>query len=135
MSKLKEKSNFNYEAAKELLDKNLFAPSVHCSYYSCFQLLKYTIKHFFDKDYNVQCNERTKAKQKSHQYVIHYISNELVLLANKYDSRDFRRKINDLRNFRNESDYENIEITYQKGIDAFNKADEIRKYIYKNFNL
>ena len=47
MSKLKEKAKFNLSAAEILQENNLFAPSIHCSYYSCFQLLKFTINDFF----------------------------------------------------------------------------------------
>ena len=54
MSKLRQESDFNIDAASALLKQNLFAPSVHCSYYSCFQFLKYTIKEFFEEDYEPQ---------------------------------------------------------------------------------
>lgn len=111
MSKLRQKSDFNLDAAKVLLEQNLFAPSVHCSYYSCFQLLKYTIHDFFGEDYEKQANNISTTKQKTHQYVINYITNKLKTLASSQESRDFKRKINDLKQFRIESDYENIEVS------------------------
>lgn len=135
MSKLKQKSNFNIDAATALLEQHLFAPSVHCSYYSCFQLLKYTIKVFFSIDYEKQAINAIASKQKTHQYVVNYISNELKSLAGIVESRNFKRKVNDLKQFRVESDYENIEVSYDKGNDAFNRAKEIRNYIIKNFNV
>ena len=100
MSKLRQKSDFNLDAAKVLLEQNLFAPSVHCSYYSCFQLLKYTIHDFFGEDYEKQANNISTTKQKTHQYVINYITNKLKTLASSQESRDFKRKINDLKQFR-----------------------------------
>lgn len=135
MSKLKQKSNFNIDAAIVLLEQNLFAPSVHCSYYSCFQLLKYTIKDFFGIDYEKQAINALASKQKTHQYVVNYISNELKSYVSVIESRNFKRKINDLKQYRVESDYENIEVSYEKGNDAFNRANEIRNYIIKNFNV
>lgn len=135
MSKLRQKSDFNIDAADVLLKQNLFAPSVHCSYYSCFQLIKYTIKDFFGEDYETQANNISTTQQKTHQYVINYLTNQLKSLASIYESRDFKRKINDLKQFRVESDYENIEVNYDKGNEAFIKAKEIRAYIIKKFNV
>ena len=135
MSKLRQKSDFNLDAAKVLLEQNLFAPSVHCSYYSCFQLLKYTIHDFFGEDYEKQANNISTTKQKTHQYVINYITNKLKTLAGSQESRDFKRKINDLKQFRIESDYENIEVSFDKGNNAYEKAKEIRLYIILNFNV
>ena len=135
MSKLRQKSDFNIDAASALLEQSLFAPSVHCSYYSCFQLLKYTIKDFFGVDYETQAVNISMTKQKTHQYVVNYITNELISLTSIIESRDFKRKINDLKQFRVESDYENIEVNSEKGNEAFNKANEIRSYIIKNFNI
>ncbi|OIP05778.1 MAG: hypothetical protein AUJ97_00155 [Bacteroidetes bacterium CG2_30_32_10] len=135
MSKLRQKSDFNIDAASALLKQNLFAPSVHCSYYSCFQLLKHTIKNFCSIDYETQAANISATQQKTHQYVINYITNELKTLSSVFESQDFKRKINDLKQFRVESDYENIEVSSDKGNEAFNKANEIRYYIIKNFNV
>ncbi len=44
--KLKEKSKFNYDASEILIDSHLFAPSVHCSYYAAFQLMKVAMQAF-----------------------------------------------------------------------------------------
>lgn len=135
MSKLRQKSDFNIEAANVLLEQNLFAPSIHCSYYSCFQLLKYTLNDFFGIDYETQAVNISISKQKTHQYVINYITNELKSLTGVIESRDFKRKIKDLKQFRAESDYENIEVDIDKGNDALSRAKEIRSYIIKNFNV
>ncbi|TKG95206.1 HEPN domain-containing protein [Puteibacter caeruleilacunae] len=135
MSKLKQKSEFNISAADTLLKEHLFAPSVHCSYYSCFQLLKYTIKEFFGDDYSTQAVNISTSKQSSHQYVINYIAKELRGFAEVSESQEFKRKIKDLRQYRIEADYENIEVNSDKGNMAFDKANEVRSYIIKNFNV
>lgn len=135
MSKLREKSNFNLTAAELLLKEHLYAPSVHCSYYSCFQLLKFTIKDFFGVNYENQSINISNGQQKTHQYVINYVANELTNFVGIRESRDFKKTIKDLRQYRLESDYENIEIGSDKGEAALRKAKEIRHYLITNFNV
>jgi hypothetical protein len=135
MSKIRQKSDFNLDAAERLLKVSLYAPSVHCSYYSCFQLLKFTIKNFFNVDYETQAVNISATGQKTHQYVVNYVAGELKKLAGFEESRNFKRTIMDLKQFRFESDYENIEIGSEKGNDAFTKAKEIRTYLIKNFSV
>jgi len=135
MSKLRQKSEINMDAAKALLAKELFAPSIHCSYYSCFQLLKFSIKDFFGIDYKTLSANISSSKQNTHRYIINYVTNELESLSSKYESRKLKRKINDLKHFREQSDYENTSVDYKKGNDAINKANEIRSYIIKNFKV
>ena len=135
MSKLKEKSEFNIDAAELLLSKYLYAPSVHCSYYSCFQLLKYTIKSFFGIDYETQAVNCSTSRQKSHVYVVNYVSTELSRFVSFEECRNFKRTIKDLKQFRVESDYENVEVSLDKGVEALRKAKEIRTYLKTNFSV
>ena len=135
MSKLKEKSNFNIQAAESLEGQSLYAPSIHCAYYSCCQLLKYTINEFCGIDYQQQAIEISSSKQQSHQYVVNYITNELKKYVDFQVCRDFKRKIKDLKQFRIESDYENIEINTDKSQQAIGLAKEIRMYVIRNFNI
>lgn len=137
MSKLREKSNSNIAAAKVLLDINLYAPSVHCSYYSCFQLCKYIISHSFNIDYKTQ--EQTivnsKPHQGTHQYVINFISNKLNSSTQEYYWKKFKRDIKDLKNYRIESDYLDIEVHYDKSNKAYRLSQEIRDSLKKTFKV
>ena len=135
MSKIRQKSDFNIHAAERLLQETYYAPSVHCSYYSCFQLLKYTIKEFFNVDYVTQAVNISSSGQGTHQYVINYVTSELRKFVSLEEYRNFKRTIKDLKQFRLESDYDDIEIDSDKGNKAFNKAKEIRTYLIKNFNV
>ena len=135
MSNLKQKSTFNYTAAELLIEKSLYAPSVHCSYYACFQLLKYTINEFFGIDYATQARQISSSGQPTHQYVVNFISDELKDLAGFEESRKFKRTIKDLKQFRVESDYQDIEIGSDQGNRAFYKAKEIRSYLSENFKV
>jgi hypothetical protein len=98
-------------------------------------LLKYTIKDFINVDYETQAVNISTTCQKTHQYVVNYVASELKKFAGFEESRNFKRTIMDLKQFRFESDYENIEIGSEKGNDAFTKAKEIRTYLIKNFNV
>lgn len=132
MSKLKEKSNFNYDAAKLLIERNLYAPSVHCSYYSCFQLLKYKLKDFGGKDYEKQNSEIAVFGSGSHEYVITNFCNEISRCVNRFEGQRFKRRIKELKQFRKESDYDNTEISLDKSNSAFELAKEIRTYLNDN---
>ena len=135
MSNLKQKSAFNYTAAELLIEKSLYAPSVHCSYYACFQLLKHIINEFFGVDYVAQAQQISSSGQQTHQYVVNFISDELKELAGFEESRRFKRTIKDLKQFRVESDYQDIEIGSDQGNKAFNKAKEIKSYLSENFKV
>lgn len=133
MTKLKEKSEFNIHAAELLINNSYYAPSVHCSYYSCFQLLKYTIKTFFGVEYEAIATNSSITGQGTHQYIINYIANELIPLTDIKESRRFKRNFIDLKQYRQESDYENVEVDITKGEKALKLAQEIRNYIKSNF--
>lgn len=135
MSKLKEKSLFNITASKLLIDNNLYCSSVHCSYYSCFQLMKFTMKDFFDVDYSVLCTKISLSGKKTHRYIIDYLENEIHKNAGLRDARNFKHKIKDLKVFREESDYENVEISIEQGQKAYNIANELRSFLTQQFHV
>lgn len=135
MAKLKEKSNFNMLSAELLAKETYHASSVHCAYYSCFQLLKYTIKEYFEESYSEQDNQRASNGQGTHQFVINYVYNEIVSIAGIHEGRQIKRKIDDLKQFRIESDYHDIEVDSGKSDKAINKAKEIRDYLATNFRV
>ncbi len=134
MSKLKEKSEFNFASAQLLIDNYLYAPSVHCSYYSCFQLMKFTMNNFFDIGYD-KLNTRISVSTLggTHSYVIHFFNNAVKKKNGYFDYRDFSRKIKDLKEFRESSDYDDVEITIDKSQKAKEYATDIRQYIQRNF--
>lgn len=135
MSKIRQKSDFNIDAAKLLIRETYYASSVHCSYYSCFQLMKYTIKEFFGIDYEAQSINISSSGQRTHQYVINYVTTELKRFVGAEECKIFKRTIKDLKQFRLESDYENIEVSHDYGQNALDKAIAIRLYLITNFNV
>jgi len=97
--------------------------------------MKFTIKDFSGIDYETQSVNISTTGQHTHQYIINFISDELKKFVGIEESRIFKRTIKDLKQFREESDYENIEVSYDKGQTALDKANEIRQYLITNFNL
>lgn len=141
MAYLKEKSHLNLLAAEILIREKLYAPSVHCCYYSVFQLMKYIVKDFSEIDYNAQYRELSDYNQNeafrnigTHEYIILKVTNEL----RRYDSKiyvDLNRKIKDLKRFRLKSDYENIGISEPDGGKAFGLSVEINHKLKQIFNV
>src|ERR1700742_111285 len=107
MNVFKDKAHFNREAAELCLKNTLYAPSVHCSYYSCIQYILYIL---FDK---LKMTEQ-KFNEKKHYYktgthacAIKLIGNDLF---DKEQSayKDFQKLIPELKDLREKSDYTNI---------------------------
>ena len=132
MSKLRDKSEFNFDAAQVLIKNNLFAPSVHCSYYSCFQLMKYTMNYVFGISYDELSTRISVTAGGTHSYVTNFFNKE-VKKKSITDYSDFSRKIKDLKEFRESSDYDDVEITIDRSEKAKAYATEIRQYIQRNF--
>ena len=124
MSVFKDKSSFNIKSADLLLRNSYFAPSIHCSYYSCIQYMLYIL---FDKqkiDRGEFASERRVRKGGTHGYAIYLI--ELQLLKKDRQSyKTFQQLITELKFLREQSDYEPIVINQGTGYDAYNKAQTI----------
>ena len=127
LSYLLNKSEFNILSARLLIDNDYYVPSVHCSYYSVYQHIKHI---FLDRSNMTEQELDTKIssdKRNSHQFIIDEF---FVLLQNystldRYKQRELRLKIKDLKNYRIESDYRNIEVPYNKGTMAYSLATTI----------
>ena len=135
IDRLSEKSKLNEAAAELLISESLYAPAVHCSYYSCFQLMKYTLKSALQISYKSQEREGKETKVGTHLYTINRISRKLRELVTYRESEDFRKKVSDLKERRIESDYRDIEIDIEKGEIALRKAKEIKRYLIQTFKL
>lgn len=130
MPYLKAKSEFNISSADLLYRNNYYAPSVHCAYYSCFQLLKFIIKETLKIDYNQQETEiGADNRVSTHSYVTKKILDIVYTIEkNPNTFREVRTKLNDLRELRIRSDYKDIQIDESKGRLALQYSNELRKY-------
>jgi len=128
MSFLHEKAKMNADAAALLIDKHLFAPSVHCSYYSCFQLFKVFLFKFNGIDYNTQDKLSKKHKNGgTHNYII----TQILITVGDLDKDKYleiKNKIHDLRLFRMKSDYFDYQINYDQSRKALRISNDIYTY-------
>lgn len=129
MQYLKSKSDFNVLGAEVLIEKSLFAPSVHCSYYAVLQLLKYSYI-VLSKISSKELSEKIIAdRRNSHTFLLDEFCITLQHTS-KYeftaiDVRNLKNDVKDLKQFRNDSDYENIEIDYSLSNKAFSLSKSI----------
>jgi len=138
---IRQNSDSNLKAAELLFENFQYAPSVHCAYYSVFQLIKCVINDFFGCNFEDQEKELIQAKlQKAtknigvHSYTISKFCNE----TKKYSTTEylfFNRNIKDLQNFRLNSDYKNIAINLKDSETALKIAKEINEKIIDKFHV
>jgi len=135
LSFLKSKSEFNFDAASILIDNNCYAPSVHCSYYSVFQLIKHKFVRLKEISYKELSNKIIMDKRNTHKYLIDefclHLQSDSVKKMSIFDVRILKREIEDLKQFRNESDYDNIEIDYETSNKVLSLSSSILKRIKK----
>lgn len=121
------------EAASILIDNNCYAPSVHCSYYSVFQLIKYKFVRLKEISYAELSNNTISDKRNTHKYLIDefclHLQSDSVKRMSIFDVRTLKREIEDLKQFRTESDYDNIEVNYETSNKALSLSNSILKRI------
>lgn len=128
------KSEENLEVANFLHDENFFCSSVHCSYYSSFQLMLYVLYEYYNYSEQDYYNTNEVNNAGSHNYLINLIRNEIRKI-NKDSIRDFDNNIRDLKELRKNADYKQIKIFARDSSEAINKSEKIRGVITKTFSL
>jgi hypothetical protein len=106
MSFLLNKAKQNISVANDLITgAKYYAPVVHCSYYACIQLIIHVLlQNTTEEDLKIK-----KTGLASHEYYI----KEIIKVLDAKDpltSTKFNKSITQLRSFRIQSDYSNIEI-------------------------
>lgn len=126
MDYLEQKSNFNIYSAEELIKLTYFAPSVHCAYYAALQYMKFVLCHFIKKPYeqiDAECKAHTG---RTHVYLADNIVEALQRKVKDRDAiRDFKNKIKQLKTFRTNSDYHNIQILVDEATKSLMYSKEI----------
>lgn len=116
MPELLKKSIQNFSAASLLIENELYASSVHCSYYSCLQKLKNVISRAYNIEYDELENERRRLNRKNisrnlatHEFLIDRKLMDLI----RRERKDHRliNEINDIKLYRTTSDYDNVAIS------------------------
>lgn len=128
MGFIRQKSEFNIDAAEELIKLSNYAPSVHCSYYASFQFIKYTLSKYGEITYE-QIEKESQGKS-SHNYLIRKAL--FVFKQSGFENKErtnLRRKFMDLKNYRTKSDYHNVQIFSTDAEKSLSLSKEIIRTI------
>lgn len=109
---LKTKSGENIKAAQSLIDDKFYSSSIHCSYYSCLQLIKHIMIHKYGmSEDDIYWEQKSKPNENSHTYLINFIGKKIREKSNNIeDFRETNSNLVNLKTTRNESDYQEKEI-------------------------
>ncbi|MCF8257570.1 MAG: hypothetical protein K9J06_08460 [Flavobacteriales bacterium] len=128
MAPLLKKSEDNMTAGTLLMDKGLFAPSIHCHYYCCLQRMKHAIVAkgtLTSKD----IYDRGKAeKEGSHNTIVKLFKQQLGQ-SRMADVSRFSTAYAKLKDLRTKSDYEDMLMESNDGMDAQSRASEVIRII------
>ena len=138
MNYLQSKSEFNFTAAKILLeDYDNPASSVHCSYYGCFQLISHKLNNL-GHSYADIANEITASKTKiiklsTHGYPLQLMCNIMKsqIRDSGFSARELDDKMGLLKRFRTKSDYKNLDVTIHQGKEALRLSADIQGLLKK----
>ena len=141
MSVLINKSKENLTSAQILIENNCYASSVHCSYYSSFQLMSHLLLNNFGFSQDVIKTE-SKKDGGSHIWSANIIFKKMGKQQEILKAIDFNREIGILRNKRMHADYSDEEIDKKKqqlnkdySVAALAQAGVINNILSKVFNI
>lgn len=139
MCHLKNKSEINMMVAETLFEKCLYPSCCHPAYYSCLQLMKYTIQEkmgipYHQQDIEINRIDKRVARSGSHNYLIDKIVYRMKEL-DKDEARLFKRSIEDLKASREDSDYKDIPISRDYSEKSINTAKIINSQLIKIFKI
>lgn len=127
----------NLASAEILIDNHYFAPSVHCSYYGCFQYIKSKLNRigftYSRMDQDIANSKQLPRAQQLHsnKYPLDLIVKEVEKKSNRIYRKEVNDKIKKLKLFRTESDYHNVIVDDRKSRLALGLSKEIIKLIEK----
>ena len=138
---LRNKGVTNLDAATILKERpnHHHCSSIHCSYYSCFQIIKYIVLTdlgLTEIDI-IQNREKeslingSKTKKSEHEYLISFVHRNIISLNHLTEAQTFNENISKLKSLRNVSDYENKLIEKDKSDVALSYAESIHKVLKK----
>ena len=133
MSKLLQKSGFNFDSAQLLVNNHYYAPSIHCYYYSCHQKLLHIFYNVLNKTEADLTSLKRSTNLGSHEVVISEVYKSFG--TNRFERRDFINHIGQLKKLRIDSDYKELEILSNTSTEAEKLVREINKIIKKVFNI
>lgn len=134
MSHLLTKSQTNYSSAQLLLVKSWYCASVHCSYYSCVQMMKHYLFHFGTTDATIDAeikrhNSTSNRHIGTHEIIINMVFSHINAIKGYREARKFKHDIIALKALRVDSDYKNQEIKLDDCTGALYLSESVNKFI------
>ena len=135
---LRDKAILNFAAANILKEwpNYHYCSSIHCSYYYCFQVVKYIVVEIYKvNDGSIYSLRREDpARQKTeHEYVIEYLYRKLIEKSETIGASAFKNKMFELKCLRTNADYKDIPIDKPTSDKAYNLAIEVAAILKKSF--
>ncbi|MFZ4543420.1 MAG: hypothetical protein ACOYOA_05180 [Saprospiraceae bacterium] len=134
MSHLLTKSMQNLESADILINANMFSASVHCSYYSCLQLIKHVLTS--DLGMTIADIEKMTAGKSSHNAIINRAYDALLYYKlNEVDAINLRTNISKLKMQRIKADYSADLTELLDSKICYETAHQTILIIHSNFSI
>jgi uncharacterized protein (UPF0332 family) len=128
---LLSKSEWNFLAAKLLIEKEYPNSSVHCSYYSCVQLMRYILMEKYGQTIESIYSSSKDEKGGSHEALINMFIKHLRGL--NFNFREFNTEIQEIKSYRNEVDYKYLEVNKDTAREIRRKAESVRVFLKQKF--
>lgn len=130
LSMLKFKSGMLAKLAQELINHSWFTQSVHCSYYSALQMMKYTLACYKDTSMRISLeNQEIQSRGKSsHLYLEEKI---LERVSSPRERTTLRERISFLKNERVAADYTDRNFESEEAIDCIDASKAIKGLLEK----
>ena len=132
-----DKSQENIKSATLLIEKEYSAASVHCSYYSCIQIMLHVLRSDFKKseeDITQESDEGSRDSHGFHNWIQNYLFKEVS--NREKDARialDFYNLLGSLKGIRIRADYKINVIGKKEASKALEGANKINKIITERF--
>lgn len=130
MDILLNKSESSLEASTLLHEEELYASSVHCSYYSSVQLMRHIIFNNFGEDEIDFDNKDEVRNHGSHNFLISFFKNRIYTSISK---RDFGTHLRDLKELRKNADYKQKVILIGESRNAMRLSNIVNSALKRNF--
>lgn len=129
------KSSENLLSAKLLIENRCFNSSVHCSYYSSVQLMIHLLLNKFNfTQEKLEISAKSENKG-SHVFAKNFLYNKMKEKNVRFKAVEFHREVGELKNKREQADYQEIEIDSDFSEDAYKQAEKVNEILEEIFEL
>ena len=109
----------------------MFAASIHCSYYSCFQLSKYALKTC-GVNYDEQ---QSNSKGPDSHFFVKNETSKKIETKSHLDHLDYNKFMERLKKARRTADYTCTGISLEDAQTSYKEAKQVNIILNKNFIL